>query len=90
MNQNYYLAIFQTKNNAVYLFSILESIGYKNFQLISTPCSIKVGCNYGIKFNNISYKDIIFKEASKINIDLVNIYYAEKINGRFRYIKMNF
>lgn len=88
MNQNYYIAVFETKNKAVFLYSILETMGYKNFQLVSAPCTIKVGCNYAIKFGNLRYSDIIEKESKVLNISVPDIYFAEKINGKFKYKKI--
>lgn len=88
MNQNYYIAVFETKNKAVFLYSILETMGYKNYQLVSAPCTIKVGCNYAIKFGNIRYSDIIAKESKALNISIPDIYFAEKINGKYIYKKI--
>lgn len=88
MNQNYYIAVFETKNNAVFLYSILERTGQKIFQLVSAPCNIRVGCNYAIKFSNINSIDIIIKATNEININIPDIYFAEKINGRYNYRKI--
>ncbi|MEY8415368.1 putative Se/S carrier-like protein [Tissierella praeacuta] len=88
MNRNYYMAVFQTKNKAVFLYSVLESIGYTNFQLISTPCTIKAGCNYAIKFINIKYADILIKEAKELDIGTPDIYIAENKDGRYKYKKI--
>lgn len=89
MKRQYYLAVFETKNKAVYLYSILESMGYVNFQLVSTPCTIKAGCNYSIKFNNIKYADILIKEAEELNIGVTDIYFAEIKDGRYKYKKIS-
>lgn len=89
MDHNYYIAVFETKNKAVFLYSILETMGYKNFQLVSTPCTIKVGCNYAIKFVNVRYADILAKEAKELNIGTFDIFFAEKINGKYKYKKVN-
>lgn len=89
MNQNYYIAIFETKNKSVFLYSILETMGYVNFQLVSTPCTIKAGCNYGIKFSNIKYADILAKESKTLNIRVPDIYFAEKVNGKYKYRKIS-
>ncbi|HSH37062.1 DUF3343 domain-containing protein [Schnuerera sp.] len=81
MDYKYYIIVFKSKNMAVYTFSILEKLGYKNFQLISTPCGIKAGCSYSIKFKNIRYFNIIKKEAKKINAEIEGVYLVERKSG---------
>lgn len=82
LNYKYYICVFKSKNMAIYTFNILERLGHKNFQLVSTPCKIKAGCNYCIKFNNIKYLDVIEKEANKIGAKIQNIYLVERKNGK--------
>ncbi|CAK7053598.1 hypothetical protein CIW83_07315 [Tissierella sp. P1] len=89
MDQNYYIAVFETKNKAVFLYSILETMGYSNFQLISTPCTLKAGCNYSIKFRNIRYADVLAREAEELNIGAFDIYFVEKKDGKYKYKKTN-
>lgn len=88
MVNNFYISVFESKNKAVFLFSALESKGYKGIQLVSTPCSIKAGCNYAIKFINKRYIDIIKKEGKELGIEKIDIYYADRINGRYKYKKI--
>lgn len=88
MQNNYYLAIFKTKNKAVFLYSILENIGYKNFALVSAPCNIRVGCNYAIRFKNKNYIDIILKESDNLDIDPPEIYLGDSSRGGFKYKKI--
>ena len=76
-SNRYYICAFTSKNMAMYLFSILDRLGYKEFQLISTPCEIKAGCSYSIKFSNIKYLDILKREAKKLDIDIVDIYFLK-------------
>ncbi len=89
MNESYHIAVFETKNKAVFLYSILETIGYRNFQLISTPCVIKAGCNYSIKFGDRRYIDVIVNEAMELGLDIPDIYFAEKKNGKYKYKKIS-
>ncbi len=89
MNHNYYIAVFESKNKAVYLYSMLENIGYTNFQLISTPCALKVGCNYSIKFTNIRNVDALIREAKELGVGVPIIYFAEKADGKYKYKKIN-
>lgn len=88
MSESYHIAVFETKNKAVFLYSILETIGHRVFQLISTPCVIKAGCNYAIRFKDKRYVDIIVKEAKELGIGLPDIYFAEKKDGKYKYTKM--
>lgn len=81
-SNRYYIYAFTSKNMAMYLFSILDRLGYKEFQLISTPCEIKAGCSYSIKFSNIKYLDILKREAKKLDIDIVDIYFFERKDGK--------
>lgn len=89
MKMNYHLAVFDTKNKAVFLYSILETMGYKNFQLVSTPCALNTGCNYAIKFGDIRYADIIVKEAKELGIGIPDIYFSDKRNGKQYYNKVS-
>lgn len=88
MVDNFYISVFETKNKAVFLYSALETKGYRGIQLVSTPCSIKAGCNYAIKFINKKYIDIIKKEGEALGIDKIDIYFARRINGKLTYKKI--
>lgn len=82
LNNRYHICVFNTKNMAIYTFSILEGLGHKNFQLISTPCEIKAGCSYSIKFSNIRYLDILEKEAKEIGAEIQGVYLVERKEGK--------
>lgn len=82
MDYKYYICVFKSKNMAVYTLAILERLGHKNFQLVSTPCGIKAGCSYSIKFSNMRYLNILRKEAIKIGAEIENIYLIERKNGK--------
>lgn len=88
MVDNFYISVFQTKNHAVYLFSRLQSKGLAGIQLVSTPCSIKAGCNYAIKFRSKNYIDVIKKESQELGINKLDIYFAKRVNGRLTYNKI--
>ena len=88
LNYKYYICVFNTKNMAVYTFAVLERLGYKNFQLVSTPCEIKAGCSYSIKFSNIRYLDILKKEIEKIGSEIEAIYFIERKDGKRSINKM--
>ncbi|MCF6464134.1 putative Se/S carrier-like protein [Clostridium sp. Cult1] len=82
MDYRHYICVFKSKNMAVYTLTILERLGHKNFQLVSTPCGIKAGCSYSIKFSNIKYLNILRKEAMKIGAEIENIYLIERKSGK--------
>lgn len=88
MEDNFYLSTFETKNKAVYLYSTLENKGYGAFKLVSTPCNIKAGCNYAIRFSNKKYIEIIVREAEELGIEPPTTYYAKKISGKYIYSKL--
>jgi hypothetical protein len=88
MVTDYYITVFETKNQAIFLYSTLETIGYRIFQLVSLPCNIKAGCNYGIKFKDQRYMDIIVNEAKELNMKVPDIYFCEKVQGKYKYTKV--
>ena len=85
MIMSYYLVILETKNQSMFLHSALEKSGYNNFQIVSTPCAIKTGCNYSLKFGDLRYSNIIFKKAKEMGMEKPNIYFVEKKNGKYEY-----
>lgn len=82
LKDKYYICTFDTKNMAIYLSAALERQGHKGIQLISTPCEIKAGCNYSIKFNDLKYLDILEKEVAKLGIKINSIYLVDRICGK--------
>lgn len=89
MKNNYYLAIFRTKNKAIMLYSMLEDAGYKNFTLVTSPCIIKTGCNYAIKFKDKTHISTISLESDRLGIESPQIYLADSSRGGFKYIKID-
>ena len=82
-SDRYYLCVFESKNMAIYVYSILERLGYNKFKLVSTPCQIEyAGCNYSIRFNDLAYIDILKEQSNKIGARIQNIYSVERKNGR--------
>ena len=84
-NKEYYIAVFNSKNYAIQLFYKLEKKGYSKFQLISTPCQLKGGCSYSIKFNKISDVDYLANESPEFFNSISNIYFVERRNGKKLY-----
>ena len=85
-NGRYYICAFSTKNIAMYIFSNLNRLGYEEFQLISTPCEIQAGCSYSIKFANIKDLDILKEKAKNLDIEIGDIYFFERKDGK-RFVK---
>ena len=84
-NKIYYLCVFQSRNQAILIFSLLESAGYKNFQLISTPCGIKAGCSYSIKFSHYNYYEVINKRVDELGLVKPRLFYINTVNGKTNY-----
>lgn len=83
--QNYYLFVFESKNHAVLLYTILESKQNNVAQLVSTPCSLKSGCTYSLKVTHEKYLESIAKEAEEVGIKKYRIYHVQRINGKLKY-----
>lgn len=90
VKDKYYICVFDSKNKAIYLHSILDKTGNKNFQLISTPCRIKAGCNYSIKFMHISHLQTIKRKAEELNLGKYRVFHVENINRNFKYEEIKF
>ncbi|WP_066504986.1 DUF3343 domain-containing protein [Abyssisolibacter fermentans] len=86
--RDYYFVIFKTRNQAIQLYYIMERKGYIYFQLISTPCHIRAGCNYAIKFNTLSHYNILLKEAKENNIELDDLYHFHIVKEKRIYDKI--
>ncbi|WP_077367782.1 DUF3343 domain-containing protein [Anaerosalibacter sp. Marseille-P3206] len=81
IEDKYYIAIFKSKSYAIQINYILENLGYKNFQLVSTPCQIQAGCGYSIKFKEMRQLDILKREARSLNTNIESLYCIERKNG---------
>lgn len=88
--ENYYLCVFESKNYAILLYTLLEAGGNNVFQLVSTPCGLKAGCTYSIKIPHRSYISIIKREVEEANLKEPKIYYVEKIQGKTVYKEVGF
>ena len=88
--ENYYLCVFESKNHAILLFTLLETGENNVYQLVSTPCGLKAGCTYSIKVPNKSYLRIVEREAAGANIKMPKIYYVDRIDGKVIYKLVDF
>ena len=82
MEYKYYLAVFDSKNHAIYLNQALKRKKIDGFELISTPCTIKAGCSYSIKFNEYEQYQILLEEAKLINKQISGFYMIKRSYGR--------
>lgn len=76
----YYIAVFDSRNHAMQLYQHLKKNNLYQFQLISTPCKIKAGCSYSIKFTDLKDLELLKSEALNINKNITSIYLAERVN----------
>lgn len=76
----YYIAVFDSRNHAVQLYQYLLSRKLHQFQLIPTPCTLKAGCSYSIRFDVLEDYYILLIEAGKVNKKITSVYEAKRIN----------
>lgn len=82
MKDNYYIAVFQSRNHSVQLYQYLSRQKYTQYELISTPCRIKAGCSYSIKFTDIKDYDLLKNIADKSNRSIYALYEVTRQNGK--------
>jgi len=85
----YYIAIFKSKNYAVQLHYYLEKKGYRNFQLISTPCHLSAGCSFSIKFFDLKDIEIFRSEINTFDSIIHSIYQVQRENGKRKTKRLN-
>lgn len=71
-SNNEYIILFNSYNNAVFVYKKLIKKGYK-VNLISTPCTISSGCSYSVKFSEEDLP-IVKNEAERNNIKIKAVY----------------
>ncbi|WP_034327368.1 DUF3343 domain-containing protein [Alkaliphilus transvaalensis] len=82
METVYYLAVFDSKNHAIFLQQHLKRNKISGFEMVSTPCKIKAGCSYSIRFTDIDQREILIKEAAKLKIKIASFYEINRSYGR--------
>jgi len=82
MEKIYYLAVFDSKNHAIYLSQYLKRKNLDGFELVSTPCKIKSGCSYSIKFTDYELHKVLLEEAKAINKTIGGFYEVNRSYGR--------
>lgn len=82
---NHYLCVFESKNHAILIYTLLEAQGNNACQLVSTPCGIKAGCTYSIKMPSMNYFNIIKRDSIEANIKVPRLFFVERINGKNKY-----
>ncbi|KAB3527637.1 DUF3343 domain-containing protein [Alkaliphilus serpentinus] len=81
-NKNYYIAVFESRNHALHLYQHLNNKKLYHYDLVPTPCVIKAGCSYSIKFLNFDDYYTLEREATLIHKKIASLYQIESINGR--------
>ena len=86
LEQEYYIAVFHSRNHAVQLYQYLKRKNILLFQLISTPCKLKTGCSYSLKINRLRDLDLLKEEINQLNNRFsYRIYHVTKVNGKKSY-----
>ena len=90
MDREYYLAVFDSKNHAIYVHQYLKRMGAGGYELVSTPCKIKSGCSYSIKFNRPEDHVEMKNVAASINKKIAGFYLIKYSYGRRMIEKIEF
>ncbi|QUH26700.1 DUF3343 domain-containing protein [Serpentinicella alkaliphila] len=86
--QTYFIAVYESRNHAMQMYHYFKSTHPNKYLLISTPCRIKSGCSYSIKFNEQDDLKLLLDESANLKKNISGIYLVEKINGRNSYKKV--
>lgn len=79
---NYYIAVFGSRNYAIYLYHYLNKNKLSQYELVPTPCKIKAGCGYSIQFEDFKHYSFLQKLAERNNIQILAIYAINRRRGR--------
>lgn len=82
MKDRYYIAVFESRNHAIQLYQYLSRQRYNQYELVSTPCRIKAGCSYSIKFTDLKDYEFLKNLADKSARKILNIYEINRQNGK--------
>lgn len=82
IQDQYYIAVFDSRNHAMQLYQYLKKNNFSQFQLITTPCKIKAGCSYSIRFNKLEDYNLLLLEATKISKKISAIYMVRRVNKK--------
>lgn len=82
IERKYYLAVFESRNHAIQLHQHLQRNKLLQFELVSTPCKIKAGCSYSIKFDNLNELGLLTAEAKSIKKTIAAVYVVERSYGK--------
>lgn len=82
-SENYYLLVFSSHNQGIYLYNSLVSRGY-HIELVSTPCTISSGCTQSLKFSE-KYKTDILNQARLMNMSIKGMYKIVRKNNKDYY-----
>jgi hypothetical protein len=82
IESKYYLAVFESRNHAIQLHQYLQRSKLMQFELVSTPCKIKAGCSYSIKFDNLNELEILLMEARAFKKEIASVYLVQRSYGK--------
>lgn len=89
IEDKYYIAVFESRNHAVQLYYYLSRQNYRQYELVSTPCKIKSGCSYSIKFTDLKDYEFLQKLAEKSERKILDAYEISRQNGKRVLNKLN-
>lgn len=82
IKSKYYIAVFESRNHAIQIYQYLNRKKYNQYELVSTPCKIKAGCSYSIKFTDLKYYDFLKELTDKSNRNILDVYEVTRKNGK--------
>lgn len=85
----FYLIVFNNRNYALAVQSIMKNKGIKDILAISLPCKIKSGCDLCIKTHDLENVKLIINEC-KDKYKINKIFSGNKVNGIYVYRLLNF
>lgn len=85
IRKNYYLCVFNSRSHTLFVYNLFEKEGKDIFQLVATPCVLRTGCGYAIKFSHKGYIDLISKKVEENNLPTPKFYLVDNIRSNTKY-----
>ncbi len=89
IKNKYYIAVFESRNHALQIYQYLSIKNYRQYELISTPCKIKAGCSYSIKFSDLEHYEFLKDLTDKSNRKILSVYEVTRKNGKRVLVKLD-
>ncbi|WP_041720746.1 DUF3343 domain-containing protein [Alkaliphilus metalliredigens] len=92
IHQEYYLMVFHSKSYVVQLYQYLRRNYENKFDLISTPCRLKAGCSYSLRFYQLDdlniIKNILAEQPQHFSTTKGVVYLSQRVNKRRTFTKI--